>query len=89
VVRDENLSAYLQTVRRLSRPGTQFLLLAGNAEEATPGYSLPRVTEEELRNDFLSLFDFEWLRQARFEVSRPGVVGPLAWSALLRRRSSE
>jgi SAM-dependent methyltransferase len=88
VVRDENLAAYLETVRRLSRPGTRFLLLAGNAEDPTPGYGLPRVSEEELRNDFLSFFDFEWLRQSRFEVSQSGVLGPLAWSVLLRRRAT-
>jgi SAM-dependent methyltransferase len=88
VVRDENLAAYLETVRRLSRPGTRFLLLAGNAEDPTPGYGLPRVSEEELRNDFLSLFDFDWLRQSRFEVSQSGVLGPLAWSVLLRRRAT-
>ena len=87
VVRDQNLVAYLETVRRYSRPGTQFLLLTGNSNEPARDYGPPRVTEEEIRNDFLSLFDLEWLRESRFEINRPGAVSPLAWSVLLRRKS--
>ena len=87
VVRDQNLVAYLDTVRRYSRPGTQFLLLTGNSNEPARDYGPPRVTEEEIRNDFLSLFDLEWLQESRFEISRPGAVSPLAWSVLLRRKS--
>jgi len=87
VVRDQNLVAYLDTVRRYSRPGTQFLLLTGNSNEPARDYGPPRVTEEEIRNDFLSLFDLEWLRESRFEINQPGAVSPLAWSVLLRRKS--
>jgi methyl halide transferase len=47
-VRAQNLAAYLETLRRLSRPGTRFILLAGNANEVLD-YGPPRVTEEELR----------------------------------------
>ena len=86
-VRAINFKAYLEAVGRLSRPGTLFLLLAGNANEMLIDYGPPRVTEEELRADFSALFDFEWLRESRFEIARPGAIGPLAWSALLRRRS--
>ncbi len=84
VVRDQNLNAYLDTLRRLSHPGTQFLLLAARADEkgATRGYS--GVSEEELRFDLLPLFDIEWLRQIRLESNEPG-IGPPGWAALLRR----
>jgi SAM-dependent methyltransferase len=85
-VRAQNLAAYLETLRRFSRPGTRFVLLAGNANEVLD-YGPPRVTEEELRNDFSPLFEFEWLKESRFEIARPGAMGPLAWSALMRRKS--
>jgi hypothetical protein len=60
--------------------------LAGNANEPVVDYGPPRVTEEELRGDFSALFDFEWLRETRFEIARHAAIGPLAWSALLRRK---
>jgi SAM-dependent methyltransferase len=85
-VRAQNLPAYLETLRRLSRPGTRFILLAGNANEVLD-YGPPRVTEEELRSDFSRLFDFEWLKPSRFEIARPGATGPLAWFALMSRKS--
>ncbi len=84
VVRDQNLNAYLDTLRRLSRPGTQFLLLAARADEEGPSRSHSGVTEEELRFDLLPLFEIEWLRQIRLESNEPG-VGPPGWAALLRR----
>ncbi len=86
VVRDQNLAAYLETLRRLSRPGAQFLLLAARAEEEGPNRNRSGVTEEELRFDLLPLFDIEWLRQIRLESNEPG-IGPPGWAALLRRSS--
>ena len=84
-VRDQNLTAYVDTVRRLSHPGTRFLLLsARRAEQASKGSA--GVTEEELRYDFLSLFDVEWLREIRLESNEPGVTPP-GWSALLIRNA--
>jgi SAM-dependent methyltransferase len=86
-VRAHGLQRYLDSIERLSRPGSQFLLLAGNANESRVDYGPPRVTEQELRDDFSKLFDFEWLRESRFEIARPTAIGPLGWSALLRRRA--
>jgi SAM-dependent methyltransferase len=87
VVRDQNLPAYLEAVRRLSRPGSQFLLLAARRELASRDDGPAGVTEEELRFDFLSLFDIEWLRETRLEANRPGGMGPPSWAALLTRRA--
>jgi methyl halide transferase len=85
VVRDQSLLAYLETVRRISHPGSQFLLLSARREEqAAPG--APGVTEEELRFDFLPMFDVEWLRQTRLESNETG-SSPPGWCALLRRNS--
>jgi SAM-dependent methyltransferase len=87
-VRFENAAAYVETVRKLSQPGrTRFLLLAGNPNEAAGRYAPPQVAEEDIRSDFSSLFDFEWLQETRFETSNPAARGPLAWSVMLRRKA--
>jgi SAM-dependent methyltransferase len=86
-VRGQNLAAYLETLRKVSRPGTRMLLLAGNSNGPDLGFGPPTVSEEDLRFDFTPLFDFEWLRESRFEVY-PATAGfPLAWSALMRRKA--
>jgi len=87
-LRGQHLAAYLETLRRFSRPGTRFLLLAGNPNGPALDYGPPGVTEEEIREDFLSLFDLEWLRESRFEINQPGAIAPLAWSVLLRRKAN-
>jgi SAM-dependent methyltransferase len=86
VVRDQNLAAYVETVRKFSRAGTQFLLLAARRDEQARD-APEGVTEEELRFDFLTLFDVEWLREIRLESNRPG-IGPPGWSALLTRNKT-
>ena len=86
-VRFDNAAAYVETVRRLSQPGrTRFLLLAGNPNEAPVQYAPPQVAEEDIRSDFSPLFDFEWVKETRFETSNPAARGPLAWSVMLRRK---
>jgi SAM-dependent methyltransferase len=87
VVRDQNLAAYLETLRRISRPGTQFLLLAARADEDEKSALHSGVTEEELRYDFLSLFDIEWMNQSTLENNRG--ANPSGWSVLLRRKGTE
>jgi SAM-dependent methyltransferase len=86
-VRGGNLAAYVETVRRYSHPGTRFLLLAGNINETVVDYGPPRVAEEEIRDDFSAWFDFEWIRESRFEVASQKALGPLAWSVLMRRKA--
>lgn len=85
-VRSEGAKAYVDTIRKLSKTGTQFLLLAGNPNELMQKYSPPQVTEEEIRADFSPLFDFEWIGETRFETSQPQNLGPLAWSVMMRRK---
>jgi len=84
-VRDQNLTAYVDTVRRFSHPGTKFLLLSARRDEHAPA-EYPGVTEEEFRYDFLSWFDVEWLREIKLESNEPG-VSPPGWSALLIRNN--
>jgi hypothetical protein len=87
VVRDQNLKAYLSTIQHFSHPGTQFLLLASKRGDHPAGDGPTGVTEEELDFDFLPLFNIEWLREYRLETSKPGALGPPAWSVLLSRKA--
>jgi SAM-dependent methyltransferase len=86
VVRDQNLNAYTETLRKFSHPGTKFLLLASRRDDMVEG-GHSGVTEEELRFDFLALFDLQWLREIRLESNRPG-IGPPGWSAFLIRNTA-
>ena len=83
-VRRVNLDGYLQTLQKLSRPGTRCLILAGNANEQTETEGPPRVHEHEIRADLGSLFQIEWIREFRFQDAG-GQEGPLGWSCFLIR----
>jgi methyl halide transferase len=82
-VRRLDIAGFLKSLRRLSRPGTRYLLLAGNANEQGPGP--PRVHEHEIRIDLERLFEIQFIREFRFEVTDPP-EGFLAWSCLMTRR---
>jgi 2-polyprenyl-3-methyl-5-hydroxy-6-metoxy-1,4-benzoquinol methylase len=84
VVRRVDAPAFLQTLRKISWPGTTGLILAGNAREPhDPGP--PVVTEEEIRAELGSLFDIVWLREIRFDQAEEGGLRFLGWSCSLRR----
>ena len=83
--RKENLAGYLETLKKLSRPGSRYLVLAGNANEQNDQEGPPRVHEQEIRTDLDGLFDFEMIREFHFEDAG-GNQGPLGWSCLLKRR---
>jgi SAM-dependent methyltransferase len=83
-VRRVDVAAYLETLRRLTHPGTLGLVLAGNAREPhVPGP--PFVTEEEIRSELGSLFDIIQLREFRFDQVESVGTRFLAWSCLLQR----
>jgi len=88
-VRRQNAAGYVATLRRLSHPGTQVLILAGNANEALPRSGPPRVREADIRADFGPWFEFQWLRETHFDTTEPNRKGALAWSILLRRKVEE
>ncbi len=85
VVRDQNLDAYLETLRRISHPGTQMLLLAARRNPQQGTGSLEGVTEDELRFDFSPLFDIIKLQAIRLESNEPGQKPP-GWAVLMRRK---
>jgi SAM-dependent methyltransferase len=84
VVRREDVTAYLETLRRLTRPGTVALVLTGNAREPhNPGP--PVVAEEQIRTELGTLFDIVRLREFRFDQVEADGTRFLGWSCLLRR----
>jgi methyl halide transferase len=82
-IRNRNLPGFLTTLHRLTRPGSRWLSLAGNAREITPS-GPPVVTEAELRTELEPKFRILQLREFRFNL-RPDFQ-PLAWSILMERR---
>lgn len=78
-----DLPGWLETLQNVTRPGSLYLTLAGNANEQTE-HGPPRVTEAEIRADLGGLFDFEFIREFHFEDAG-GVQGPLGWSCLMVR----
>ena len=85
-VRRSNAKGFVESACKLSKPGTKFLILAGNANEARH-YGPPRVKEEDIRKDFTSAFDFTWLRETQFGPDGEKGKGALMWSILLTRKS--
>jgi len=85
-VRRQDPSQYVEVLKKLCRPGGRVLILAGNANEPGQHYGPPRVDETELINDFAAEFDFEALRETRFDTADPYAQGALAWAVLLRRK---
>lgn len=90
-IRKHDVEGYVAALRRITRPGSQFLLLAGRCEvepqrnespSQRPGP--PRVSQDEIRIELGSLFGFNWIRPFRFDGcdDRPG---PSGWSCLMTR----
>ncbi len=85
-VRRVDLPGFLKTVERLTRPGSKWLTLTGNAnEKSDPDVGPPRLYEHEIRADLGGLFDFDFIREIRFE-DKGGTDGPLGWSCLMTRK---
>jgi len=76
---------FIKTLNRLTRPGSRYLMLAGNAnEKSEPGP--PTMSEAEIHGELEPLFEIQFLREFRFEVPNPP-EGFLAWSCLMTRRA--
>jgi SAM-dependent methyltransferase len=78
-VRYVDAEGFVESLRRLTRPGSQCLILSCN-RDAPPG-----VREETMRDDFSALFDFVWLRDSGVE-GRDGKVWRESWSLLMQRK---
>ncbi len=82
-IRRRDLAGFLTAVERVSRKGTRWLSLAGNAREPHPN-GPPTVHEEEVRAELGPLFDFLDIHEFRFDLRAD--LQPLAWSILMQRR---
>jgi 2-polyprenyl-3-methyl-5-hydroxy-6-metoxy-1,4-benzoquinol methylase len=83
-VRTENMPAFRKTLESVTRPGTLWLCLAGNAKEQTQ-YGPPRVHEQEFRTELEPLFEIIELREIPLETNKPD-FRPLFWSILMKRK---
>jgi SAM-dependent methyltransferase len=86
-VRRHGGAGYVESLRRLTRPGALVLILSGSANDPRKGGGPPRVKEEEIRGDFSPSFHIEWLRETRFDSRGGDRQGAVAWSVLLRRKA--
>jgi hypothetical protein len=87
VVRRDDVTAYLETLRRLTGPGAQGLVLAGNAREPhDPGP--PVVSEQQIRAELGTHFDIVQLREFHFDQVEGEGTRILGWSSLARRREA-
>ena len=84
-LRLDNLKGFQELLRRVTRPGSWWLSLAGNANEKRDGDGPPVVTEVQIRAELGLLFDIVELRECRFTTNQSG-FRPLAWSILTRRK---
>jgi len=82
-VRYVDAAGFVESMRRLSRPGTRALILSLN-RDGPPG-----VREGHMRGDFSALFDFEWLGESGIRTGRDGNTRRASWSLMLRRKKGD
>jgi len=83
-IRARNLPAFLRMLKRVTRKGSRWLCLAGNAKEPMDD-GPPVVSEQEFRSELEPLFNILEVREFRFTLDRKD-FRPLAWSILMERR---
>ena len=83
-LRMEDLKRFQGLLRKVTRSGSLWLSLAGNAKEELEE-GPPVVSEQEIRTELGLLFDILELREFRFTSNRKD-FHPLAWSILMRRK---
>jgi SAM-dependent methyltransferase len=84
-LRDDGLTIFQSVLRKVTRPGTRWLCLCGNANEKNEGMGPPRVTEQQIRGELGGIFDILDLHAIRLTSSRSG-MHPLFWSVLMERK---
>src|SRR2546428_4645400 len=85
-IRTGNLPGFLKMLERVTRKGTRWLCLAGNAKEPMVT-GPPVVSEEEFRTELGPLLKILEVREFRFTLDRED-FRPLAWSILMERRGT-
>ncbi len=88
VVRRVDVEQFVEAIAKLTSPGGFYLALAGNANEKNPTEGgPPRVSAQDICQDFATAFKVVQLREFRFDATEiDGQTDrPLAWSILMRR----
>jgi len=85
VLRMERREKVQNLLKRVTRTGSWYLSLAGNAKEQRVENGPPVVSEQEIRAELGPLFDILELREFRFATNNSD-SRPLAWSILMRRK---
>lgn len=85
VLRLIDLKGFQNVLKRVTRPGTLWLSLAGNANEKETEQGPPVVKESEIREELGPLFDILELREFRFDTNQ-SEFRPLGWVVLARRK---
>ena len=80
-----NLKKFQAAMEKVSRKGTRFFVLAGNAKEQTKEMGPPRVHEHEFRAELGGLFDILEVREFRFGTDKED-FRPLGWAILMERK---
>ena len=85
-LKNDERPRYADMLKELTKEGSLFLLLTGNAKEPrNPGP--PTMTEDEIRESFSRFFDFLWIKEFRFDTTDAG-EGPLGFSSLMKRKTN-
>jgi SAM-dependent methyltransferase len=80
-----NLRRFQEVLEKVTRRGTRWFTLAGNAKEESKGMGPPRVHEHEFRAELGGLFDFISIREFRFGTDKDE-FRPLGWAVLMQRK---
>ena len=79
-VRYVDAKGFVNSVKELSRPGTQIHILSLN-RKGPPG-----ILEETIRGDWSKPFEFEWLKESKMHLGKGGRRTSGSWNALLIRK---
>ncbi len=79
-VRYVDANGFVESLDRLSRPGTKFFVLSCDRDSA------PGVREPTMRDDFSELFDFQWIRRSNIVTGKEGESRHASWSVMLRKK---
>lgn len=82
-VRYVDAAGLMESLRRLSRPGTRCLVLSLN-RDGPPG-----VREQHMRDDFTPLFEFESLRESGIQTGAKEKTRRPSWSVMLVRKLAD
>jgi SAM-dependent methyltransferase len=80
---------YVEALRRVTRPGSVGLVLAGNDHEPEDPQGPPVLPAGRFEESFGEFFDVVRLRAFRFDADQGAGKRYLGWSCLLRRRGGQ